>query len=59
MDTADVTLHGMELSGITSGGTVVIIGPGPTGLIAMQLARLLGAAQIIVVGRGARLQAAA
>ena len=35
------------------GGTVVIIGPGPIGLIAMQLARLLGAAQIIAVGRGA------
>jgi L-iditol 2-dehydrogenase len=37
---------------------VVIIGPGPIGLIAMRFARLLGAARIIVVGRGARLQAA-
>jgi L-iditol 2-dehydrogenase len=58
VDTAGVTLHGMELSGITPGGTAVIIGPGPIGLIAMRFARLLGAARIIVVGRGARLQAA-
>ena len=59
VDTGGVTLHGMELSGITPGGVVVIIGPGPIGLIAMRFARLLGAARIIVVGRGARLQAAA
>jgi L-iditol 2-dehydrogenase len=58
VDTAGVTLHGMELSGITPGGVVVIIGPGPIGLIAMRFARILGAARIIVVGRGARLQAA-
>jgi len=58
VDTAGVTLHGMELSGITPGGAAVIIGPGPIGLIAMRFARLLGAARIIVVGRGARLQAA-
>jgi L-iditol 2-dehydrogenase len=36
----------------------VVIGPGPIGLIAMRFARLLGAACLIVVGRGARLQAA-
>ena len=59
VDTAGVTLHGMELSGITSGGTVAVIGPGPIGLIAMRFARLLGAARIIAIGRGARLQAAA
>ena len=58
VDTAGVTLHGMELSGVTPGGVAVIIGPGPIGLIAMRFARLLGAARIIVVGRGARLQAA-
>ena len=58
VDTAGVTLHGMELSGITPGGVVVIIGPGPIGMIAMRFARLLGAARIIVVGRGARLEAA-
>jgi len=59
VDTAGVTLHGMELSGITAGGTVAVIGPGPIGLIAMRFARILGAARVIMVGRGSRLQTAA
>lgn len=58
VDTAGVTLHGMELTGITAGGTVVVIGPGPIGLIAMKYAKVLGAAKVIMVGRGARLDAA-
>src|SRR5208337_5205362 len=53
-----VVLHGLELSGVRPGGTVAVIGPGPIGLIAMRMARLLGAARIIAVGRGARLEAA-
>jgi len=57
VDTAGVVLHGLELSGITPGGSVAVIGPGPIGLIAMRIARLLGAAQVIAVGRGARLEA--
>ncbi|MCX7028014.1 MAG: zinc-binding dehydrogenase [Spirochaetes bacterium] len=58
VDTAGVTLHCMELTGITAGGTVVIIGPGPIGLIAMRFAKALGAARVIVVGRKSRLDAA-
>ena len=58
VDTAAVALHGLELSGITPGGTVVIIGPGPIGLIAMRLARSMGTAKIIMVGRRSRLAAA-
>jgi len=58
VDTAGVVLHGLELSGVTPGGTVAVIGPGPIGLIAMRMARLLGAARVIAVGRGARLEAA-
>lgn len=57
-DTTGVALHGLELTGITPGGTVVVVGPGPIGLSAMRLARALGAAQVIMVGRGSRLQAA-
>lgn len=57
-DTTGVALHGLELSGVTPGGTVAIIGPGPIGLSAMKLARAMGAARIIMVGRGARLEAA-
>lgn len=58
VDTAGVALHGLELTGVTPGGTVAIIGPGPIGILAMRLARCMGAAKIIVVGRGARLEAA-
>ena len=54
-DTSGVALHGMELSGITPGGTVAIIGPGPIGLCAMRLAKTLGAAKVIMIGRGSRL----
>jgi L-iditol 2-dehydrogenase len=36
-----------------------VIGPGPIGLIAARFAKALGAARVIVVGRGARLKAAA
>ena len=57
VDTAGVGMHGMELTGITPGGTVAVIGPGPIGILAMRTARLLGASQIIVVGRPPRLEA--
>ena len=43
VDTAGVALHGIELTGITPGGTVVVIGAGPIGIITMRLARILGA----------------
>jgi len=58
VDTAGVALHGLELTSVTPGGTVAIIGPGPIGLLAMRLARCMGAAKIIAVGRGSRLEAA-
>ncbi len=58
VDTAGVVLHGLELSGVTPGGSLAVIGPGPIGLIAMRVARLLGAARVIAVGRGPRLLAA-
>jgi len=58
VDTAGVALHGVELCGITPGGTVAVIGPGPIGLCTMRLAKALGAARVLMVGRGARLQAA-
>ncbi|PKM51251.1 MAG: alcohol dehydrogenase [Firmicutes bacterium HGW-Firmicutes-7] len=57
-DTSGVALHGIDLSGITVNGTVVIIGPGPIGLCTMRLAKTMGASRVIMVGRGARLAAA-
>ncbi|HSR12898.1 MAG TPA: alcohol dehydrogenase catalytic domain-containing protein, partial [Thermodesulfobacteriota bacterium] len=58
VDTAGVGLHGMELTGITPGGTAVVIGPGPIGILAMRTAKLLGSARAIVVGRPPRLELA-
>ena len=58
VDTAGVGMHGMELTKITAGGTAVVIGPGPIGILAMRTARLLGSARVMVVGRPPRLEAA-
>lgn len=54
-DTAGVAMHGIELSGITPGGTTVVIGPGPIGLCAMQIAKGMGAGKVIMIGRGRKL----
>jgi L-iditol 2-dehydrogenase len=56
-DTAAVSLHGLELTGVTPGGTVVVLGPGPIGLLAMRLAKSMGAARVMMVGRRSRLVA--
>ncbi len=58
VDTAGVALHGIELVGITPGGTVAVFGPGPIGLCAMQIAKHMGADKVIMVGRGHRLEVA-
>jgi L-iditol 2-dehydrogenase len=58
VDTAGVALHGAELTGITPGGIVAIIGPGPIGILTMRVARAMGAAVVIMVGRSPRLEAA-
>lgn len=57
-DTGGVALHGVEIAGIIPGSTVAIIGPGPIGMMAMKLAKAMGAARVIVVGRGSRLESA-
>ena len=56
IDTAGVALHGLQLIGVTPGGTVAVIGPGPIGLLTMRLARALGAAKVIAIGRKSRLE---
>ena len=58
VDTAGVALHGIKLIGITPGGTVAIYGPGPIGLCTMQIAKGMGAATVIMVGRRHRLAVA-
>ncbi|MDW7681836.1 MAG: zinc-dependent alcohol dehydrogenase family protein [bacterium] len=41
-------VHGIDQAGIRCGDSVLIIGAGPIGLIMLQLAKLMGAAQLIV-----------
>lgn len=53
-----MVLHGAKRAGITSGDTVAISGPGLAGLLALQIARSMGASRVIMIGRGHRLQVA-
>lgn len=57
-DAAGVALHGVELAGVTPGGTTVVFGPGPIGLCAMQEVKALGSDRVIMIGRGKRLDTA-
>jgi L-iditol 2-dehydrogenase len=59
LDPAAIALHTAERGNISAGDTVVVIGPGPVGLLACDAARALGAGRVIVVGRGQRLEKAA
>ncbi|MEY8354569.1 zinc-binding dehydrogenase [Lachnospiraceae bacterium 54-53] len=58
-DTAGAALHGLELAGVVPGSTVAVIGPGPIGMMAMKLAKAMGAGRVIVIGRMPRLETAA
>lgn len=58
LDTAGVALHGIDMIGVTPGGTAAVWGPGPIGLMAMQMMKSMGAKTVIMVGRRNRLQVA-
>jgi L-iditol 2-dehydrogenase len=49
IEPAAVTLHGMKIVGVNVGDTVVILGCGPLGLFALQLAKIMGATKVIAV----------
>lgn len=58
LDTAGVALHGIDMIGVTPGGTAAVWGPGPIGLMALQMIKTMGAKTVIMVGRGYRLKIA-
>ena len=58
LDTAGVALHGIDMIGVTPGGIAAVWGPGPIGLIAMQMMKGMGANTVIMVGRRHRLSVA-
>ncbi|MBY8977932.1 zinc-binding dehydrogenase [Rhodobacteraceae bacterium NNCM2] len=56
--TAGTSMYGMtELGGLVAGESVVVSGPGPIGLLAVAVAKALGASPVILTGtRDARLE---
>lgn len=57
-DTASIALHSVKRPGIQPGDIVASVGSGGMGLLAAMCARALGAARVIVVGGGKRLERA-
>ena len=55
-DICGVAMDCIDRTGITTSGTVAVFGPGPAGVAAMQIAKGYGAAKVIMIGRGDRLQ---
>ncbi len=58
VDSSSIALHAVKRGKVMPGDTVAIVGSGAQGLLAAQCAAQLGAAQVIVVGRGQRLDTA-
>ena len=56
--TAGTSMYGLtELGGLVAGESVVVIGPGPIGLLGMAVAKALGASPVILTGtRDSRLE---
>lgn len=49
--TAGTSMYGLtELGGLVAGESVVVIGPGPIGLLAVAVAKALGAAPVVLIG---------
>lgn len=57
VDTAGTAYNALRLTGVVPGGYTVVIGPGPMGLLAMELAKAMGS-KTIMIGRRHRLQVA-
>ena len=54
-DNLGVALWALERGRLAAGERVVVFGPGAIGLCAAQLARALGAGEVVLIGRGERL----
>ncbi len=54
-----LTVHALRRVGFQAGATAAIFGPGLLGLLTAAVAKASGASQVVMVGRGARLETAA
>lgn len=59
VDTASIALHSVKRPGINPGDVVVVVGPGPMGILTADCALALGASRVIITGAGERLKKAA
>jgi L-iditol 2-dehydrogenase len=59
LDPTSIAIHTVRRGNPQPGDTVVVVGPGVMGLLVLQAAAALGAARVLVVGRGERLRKAA
>lgn len=59
VDSSSIALHSVKRAQIFPGDTVAIFGPGALGIFSIQCAHALGAAKVIVIGAGERLEKAA
>ena len=57
-DNLGVALWALERGRLAAGERIAVVGPGAIGLATAQLAKALGAREVIVIGRGVRLAAA-
>jgi L-iditol 2-dehydrogenase len=59
LEPAAVVLHGLGIAGVMPGDDVAVVGAGPLGLLAIQLARIMGAGRVFATDlKIARLQVA-
>ncbi len=58
LDTTSIAMHTVNRGGIRPGTAVAVTGAGVLGLLLAECARVVGAGQVIVVGRGPRLNKA-
>jgi len=58
-DTTSIAMHTVNRAGIRPGTNAAVLGSGVMGLLVSECARVVGAARVIVVGRGERLKRAA
>ncbi len=58
IDMAGVALHAVRRGGVCPGDTCCVVGEGPVGIMTLQMCQAAGAASVIVVGFGPRLQMA-
>ncbi len=51
LEPAAVAMHALRQSGFKKGDTIVVIGPGPIGMLLCQIAKCLDVSEVVLIGR--------